>query len=163
MKTMTKALTISVFSMLYGSMPHCGDARTFSTSYNRSPQIKCQISMPLWCIAQFYGTIELFDEGANRRWVFQDQMYMKNGPAEIYERKACASVEIQYPIRKFTSTEQNMDHIKYERIIYYLDKRGECILEFRLPARDGIIDVSYDSWMKFQIFIGGKQLYYQVQ
>lgn len=117
-----------------------------------APQIKCEISMPAWCIATFGGTIALADSSDTRIWSLQSENGMPMGPLVIIESKLC-SVTSDYNV---SLVKRSIVKGKSERpehsVVFELGSAG-CQLDFRWPASVDN-DFAYKNLMLYGILVG---------
>ena len=145
----------STWALLFSGLDWLGAAQAYAAAEPSAPRIECQISLRSWCFANFDGRIELNDDGRRRVWSLQDSIYMKDGPLLVIEEtRNCAQSQPLRVRKLYERTEGN-----FLAIAYSLTAESGCLLEFRLPKKNGAVDRTYRDVMMFQVMINGTQVY----
>lgn len=121
------------------------------------PRLECAIRMRAWCIAGLDGTIQLSDDGRQRRWSVVDRLYMTDGPLIILERKTCDAVGRANP-RMVGEHLAASSTGNYVVIRYSLSESDECWLEFQLPVGPRGQNPAYRRFMLYGILVNDRQI-----
>lgn len=122
------------------------------------PRTECLIRMHAWCFTGVYGSIELSDDGQQRRWSITDRIDMRDGPLLIIEDKACDGLRHATPRKIDERRIEPRGSSPYVSIRYSLSDRGDCTLEFRLPTNQGVLDPIYRYFMLHRIFTNDPEI-----
>ncbi|MEA1676221.1 hypothetical protein [Nitrospirillum sp. BR 11163] len=114
---------------------HIQFQQSISSKYNyintTAPRIECDIRLPLWCIANFGGRIEMEENEDGRKWKLTDETYFTEGPLLIFEDKSCT--EKPNPRKTGERDETDTKGHKYRYISYSMGNNGRCHLGFKFP------------------------------
>jgi hypothetical protein len=122
----------ALISLALGLAPLRADSAT-TAQVPSTPPLQCNITMSLWCIVGFDGTINVADDGHTRIWYLKEAIGMDAGPLEIIEPKGYCDDHADTFRSSVGESSQGTDaHGTYSSAKFNLNQDG-CTLEFRWP------------------------------